>query len=100
MTEYLCRSNNQLDGSLDKQDNELTAFERLAERLKRYFPRLKIILLADSMYATQNVMDICKNNNWDFLITLPKDKLKELAKVLKEKQKKHTTIYSRANALS
>lgn len=92
MTEYLCRSNNQLDSSLDKQDNELTAFERLAERLKRYFPRLKIILLADSMYATQNVMDICKNNVWDFLITLPKDKLKELAKVLKEKEDTRQSI--------
>ncbi len=40
MTEYLYTHNNQLLNTEDKQDKENTAFERLAERLKEYFPRL------------------------------------------------------------
>ena len=41
--------NNQLISQQSKQDVELTAFERLAERLKRHFPRLKIIIFLDAM---------------------------------------------------
>lgn len=37
MTEYLYRENNVLEQSENKQDNETTAFERMAERLKKYF---------------------------------------------------------------
>ena len=82
MTEYLCRDNNELLQTEDKQDSETTAFERMAERLKDYFPRLKMIFFMDAMYATQTVMDILHQNNWEYIIRLPKKKLKDFAKCL------------------
>jgi len=51
-----------------KQDCETKAFKRLAAKLKKRFPRLPIILLADSLYATEKVMEICRKNHWDFII--------------------------------
>ena len=82
MTEYLHRPNNVLEQTEDKQDNETTAFERLTERLKQYFPRLNIILFMDAMFATQPVMGIIHKNNWEHIIRLPKKKLKDFAKLL------------------
>lgn len=51
-----------------KQDCETKAFKRLAEKLKKAFPRLPIILLADSLYASEPVMNTCRANKWEFLI--------------------------------
>ena len=51
-----------------KQDCELTSFKRLAETLKKQYPRLPICLLADSLYANNTVFQICRKNKWDFLI--------------------------------
>jgi len=51
-----------------KQDCELSSFKRLAKSLKEMFPRLPICLLADSLYACKTVFEICKNNDWEFLI--------------------------------
>ena len=51
-----------------KQDCETKAFKRLAKKLKEAFPRLGIMILADSLYASKPVMDICRENKWDFII--------------------------------
>ena len=51
-----------------KQDCETKAFKRLAEKVKKAFPRLPIVLLADSLYASGAVMDICRENGWEFII--------------------------------
>lgn len=51
-----------------KQDCETKAFKRLARKLKKAFPRLPVILLADSLYASQPVMDVCRDNGWEFII--------------------------------
>lgn len=51
-----------------KKDCETKAFKRLAEKMKKAFQRLPIILLADSLYASEPVMDICRNNHWEFII--------------------------------
>lgn len=53
-----------------KQDCELKAFRRLARRLKQEFPRLKLTLLLDGLYANGPVMEICRKNHWKFLIVL------------------------------
>ena len=75
MIEYLRRDNNQLKQTEDKPDNECTAFGRMAERLKRYFPRLKLLILVDAMYdATQHVMGLLHKRNWEYIIRLPKKK--------------------------
>lgn len=82
MTEYLTRENNTLIPSDGKQDSETTAFERMAERVKKYFPRQKLVFLTDARYATQQVMGILHENKWEYIIRLPKRKLKDFAKTL------------------
>lgn len=51
-----------------KQDCETKAFKRLAGKIKEAFPRLPVILLADSLYASEPVMDSCRDKGWEFLI--------------------------------
>lgn len=43
-----------------KQDCESKAFVRLAEKIKKKFPRLPIVITADGLYVTQRVLQICK----------------------------------------
>ena len=80
MSEYLYREHNQLAPSEGKQDSETTAFERLAKRLKAAFPRLKMLFFMDGMFATQSTMGILQDNHWEYVIRLPRRKLKDLAK--------------------
>ncbi|MCP3943251.1 MAG: transposase, partial [Desulfobacteraceae bacterium] len=61
------------DTDNDKQDCETRAFHRLAERLKKEFPRLPIIVLLDGLYANGPIMEHCFKNKWKFMIVL-KDK--------------------------
>jgi len=53
-----------------KQDCELKAFYRLAQRLKHEFPRLRITLLLDGLYANGPVMHLCHQYKWGFMIVL------------------------------
>lgn len=53
---------------VDKQDCELKAFYRLAQRLKGYFPRTKFCLLLDSLYAGKPVFDLVKKEGWIYII--------------------------------
>lgn len=62
----------------EKQDCELKAFKRLAARLKRDYPRLPICILADGLYPNKSVFEICKKNNWAFIITLKDTQLKDV----------------------
>lgn len=54
--------------NVSKQDCERKSFKRLAESLKKMFPRLPICLMGDSLYACEPVFEICKKNKWEFLI--------------------------------
>ena len=51
-----------------KQDCESKAFVRLAAKIKKKFPRLPIIITADGLYVTKNVLQICKDYHWDYII--------------------------------
>ena len=68
MSEFLVYSEG--DTSNDKQDCETKAFYRLAKRLNKQFSHLPIMVLLDGLYATGPVMDICRKNNWQFMIVL------------------------------
>jgi len=57
------------DPNSSKQDCELKAFYRLAKKLKRDFPYLRIGLLGDGLYACKEVFDICAANGWKFILT-------------------------------
>lgn len=66
MTEFI---ENQ-DLTADKQDCELKAFYRLAQRLKQRFPRLPICLLLDGLYAGGLTFQLCEDYDWKYLIVL------------------------------
>lgn len=53
-----------------KQDCELKAFHRLAERIKKVFPSLRIILFLDGLYPNGPVMERCRKYNWQYMIVL------------------------------
>jgi len=57
------------DPERDKQDCEMAAFQRVADELHRAFPRLPICLLADGLYASTPVFDICQRFQWKFIVT-------------------------------
>ena len=63
------------DNDKNKQDCEQRAFKRLAERLKKNFPRLSIMVLLDGLYPNGPVMELCRKYNWDFMIVLQDDSL-------------------------
>ncbi len=58
------------DTSSDKQDCEQKALPRLADRLKREFPRLPIMALYDGLAANGPAMDVFRRKKWDFMIVL------------------------------
>ena len=58
-----------------KQDCELKAFYRLAERLKTQFPRLPILLSMDGLFAGGPTFDLCQRYGWKFMIVLKDDDL-------------------------
>ena len=62
----------------DKQDCERKAFQRLASKLKSLFPRLPICIHADGLYPNKTFFDICKANDWRFIVTLKNGNLKRL----------------------
>jgi len=60
----------------EKQDCELKAFSRMAAALKKAYPRLPVLLLADGLYANQTFLGVCSNNDWRFIITFKDGSLK------------------------
>jgi hypothetical protein len=86
MTEYLYRENNQMLPLDSKQDSETTAFERLANRLKKHFPRLQMLFFMDALYATQSIMGLLHKHHWEYIIRLPKRKLTDFAKQLNSRR--------------
>ena len=59
----------------DKQDCELKAFHRLAQKLKKKYPRLAITILADGLYPNGPVFSRCKEYGWKYIFTLKDDVL-------------------------
>lgn len=74
-TEWL---KNPVDKEFDKQDCELKAFLRIAEKLKKQYPRLPIVIAADGLYPNKTVFNICKQNNWRFIFTFKDGNLKTI----------------------
>ena len=58
-----------------KQDCELKAFYRLADRLKQRFPHLPICLLLDGLFAGGPTFALCDQYHWKYLIVLTEDDL-------------------------
>ena len=65
-------------GDYDKQDCELKAFVRLSEKIKKLYPRMPILLLADGLYPNNTGFDICKKYEWPFIFTFKDGNLKSI----------------------
>ncbi|MBO5056990.1 MAG: transposase family protein [Lachnospiraceae bacterium] len=51
-----------------KQDCESKAFVRIAAKIKKRFPRLPVCIVADSLYVSEKVLQLCRDNRWDYII--------------------------------
>ena len=60
---------------ITKQDCELKAFYRLAERLKARLPQLPILVSMDGLFAGGPTFDLCRRYGWKFMIVLKDDDL-------------------------
>jgi hypothetical protein len=56
--------------NMTKQDCELKAFYRLADRLKKRFPRLPLCLTMDGLFAGGPTFELCKKSGWKYVIVL------------------------------
>lgn len=67
-----------------KQDCEIKAFERLAEKIKKKFPRLPIVITADALYVSRKILKICEENKWDYIIRYKEGAAPSIAKEYRE----------------
>ena len=64
--------------NVEKQDCEIRAFYRMAERIKAEYPKLPILISGDALYCVEPVVKICKKNKWEYIIRLKEERLKLL----------------------
>ena len=64
----------------DKQDCEFTAFQRLAAKLKRCYPRLPICVVADGLYPNQTFFRVCHTQGWSWIVTFKEGNLPSIWK--------------------
>lgn len=85
------------DENVTKQDCEIKAFKRLAKKIKKEYPRLKIIIGADALYAKKPIIDICKENEWKYIIRFKEGSIpslyKEFETIVKEENKSNKESY-------
>ena len=60
----------------EKQDCEQKAFVRLAKKIKALYPRLPVIVTADSLYPNKTCMGICRQYGWSYIFVLKEGSLK------------------------
>lgn len=73
---------NKADENYEKQDCEQKAFQRLAIKLKKMFPRLPLVILADGLYPNKTMFKICRDNGWNFIFTFKDGNLPTIHKEL------------------
>jgi hypothetical protein len=62
----------------EKQDCEINAFKRLAQRLKKKYKRLPICILGDSLYGVEPIFQICNKNNWKYILRFKEGRTKSI----------------------
>jgi len=80
---------NDAERNFNKQDCEMKAFERIAVKLKKYFPRLPVCILADGLYPNDTFMKTCASNDWQYIVMLKDDSLKMLQTTIVDTENKH-----------
>lgn len=76
MSEFLNNGEFQ-EVSSDKQDCERKAFYRFAERIKKRFPKLKISVTMDGLYACGPVIKTCCDNGWDYMLVFKEGSMRD-----------------------
>src|SRR5665648_1272662 len=66
MSEFL-NNEEYRDFRSNKQDCERKAFYRLSERIKKRFPKLKVSVTMDGLYACGPVIKVCREYGWDYM---------------------------------
>lgn len=62
-----------------KQDCELKAFHRLAQKIKHTYKRLPICILGDSLYACESVFKRCQKYKWSYIFRFKDGRIKSVA---------------------
>ena len=70
--------NSKINTEEEKQDCEIKAFKRMAKRIKKEYPKYKFIIVGDALYANAPIIKICKDNKWNYIFNLKKDRLKNV----------------------
>ncbi len=76
MSEFL-NNEEYKDVSADKQDCERKAFYRLAAKVKKRFPKLKVAVAMDGLYACGPVIKICRDYGWDYMLVFKEGSMKD-----------------------
>lgn len=71
----------------NKQNCEIKAAYKLLDRVKKYFPQLKICLLADSLYVNKKIIKRCQKNKWLYIINFKEGSAKALFRDYQYRQK-------------
>ena len=84
---------------VEKQDCELKAFYRMVKRIKKEYPKLPIIISGDALYCVEPVMQVCKENKWEYILRLKEERLKLLGEEIEglekiEKEKKEIRYWN------
>ena len=66
----------------DRQDCELKAWRRLYKKIRTLYPRLKINLVADGIYAEEQTFKDCDKATWNYINVLKDDKLPTVTRQL------------------
>jgi hypothetical protein len=85
LSEFLKYEEHQSDEG--KQDCERKAFERMARKLKLKFPKLKIVVALDGLYACGPIIAICRKYHWDYMVVLKDNSLKDVWREFHELRK-------------
>ncbi|MCI8700314.1 MAG: transposase family protein [Clostridia bacterium] len=83
------------DENVEKQDCEIRAFYRMAERIKKEHPRLPIIISGDALYACEPVMKVCREKGWQYILRLKRERLRLLGEEIncvEKAERKETSI--------
>lgn len=79
-SEWIANANTEYE----KQDCERKAFVRLAEKVKKEFPQLPTIAVADGLYPHQGFFQICKDYQWECVVVFKDGNLPSMWKKVKE----------------
>ena len=83
---------------VDKNDCELNAAKRLLPKIKIEHPHLKIIIVADALSANAPYVNLCKENNFNFIVVVKESDHKYLFETFRNANcKVHSMILENGN---